>query len=491
MINLKNQLITTCRRRAYLLALIVAVIACVGCGSEACVEGNCTDAPSEVDDGPPITETPPAVEEPDENPDPPPAIPPAEGSYQDWLSVSGNTIVDQRGRPVWITGANWFGFNTSERVFHGLWAAHFETFVQEVADRGINLIRVPISTELLKEWKSGTFRAVVINDFVNPDLEESTSLEIFDRFLELAELTGIKVMLDVHSAEANNAGHVAPLWYTENLTEEDFIETWEWVAERYKNNDTLIAYDLQNEPHGKGWVMGDVARWDDSDHPNNWKRVAQTTAQRILAINPNALILVEGNESYPIDGKTWTSSDRDDYFNTWWGGNLRGVRDYPIEVGFHQNQIMYSPHDYGPSVWPQSWFYEGFDRQTLIEDVWYDNWLYIHDEGIAPLLIGEWGGHLDGTENEHWMTELRSLMVDKKIHHTFWCLNPNSGDTGGLLLHDWLTWDEEKYAFFAESLWQQDGRFVGLSQDTPLGNDGISINQYYSLDGEPPIDPSL
>lgn len=485
----QGQSILSCRRLFILLVLAATLFINVGCGDRACIEGDCTYVP-------PAGNQPPTTSSPSVNPPTSdgetadrPEEPSSEGGDRDWLSVSGNTVIDHRGRPVWITGANWFGFNTSERVFHGLWAAHLETFVQEVAERGINLIRVPISTELLKEWKSGVFSKIVINDFINPDLKSATSLDIFDRFLEVADQNGIKVMLDVHSAEANNAGHVAPLWYTDRFTEDDFIETWEWVAQRYKDNDTVIAYDLQNEPHGKGWEAGDVARWDNSDHPNNWKRVAQTTAQRILAINPNALILIEGNESYPTDGKTWNSSDRNDYFNTWWGGNLRGVRDYPIEVGLHQKQIMYSPHDYGPSVWPQSWFYEGFNRQTLIEDVWYENWLYIHDEGIAPLLIGEWGGHLDGDENEHWMTELRSMMVDKKIHHTFWCLNPNSGDTGGLLLHDWTTWDEEKYAFFAKSLWQISGRFVGLSQNTSLGKDGLSVNQYYDLGGEAPIDP--
>jgi len=31
------------------------------------------------------------------------------------------------------------------------------------------------------------------------------------------------------------------------------------------------------------------------------------------------------------------------------GGNLRGVRDYPIDLGKHQKQLVYSPHDYGPS----------------------------------------------------------------------------------------------------------------------------------------------
>ncbi len=397
-------------------------------------------------------------------------------------------MVDKNGRAVWLTGANWFGFNASERVFHGLWSANLHTMMQEIADRGINVIRVPISTQLLYEWKNGIFLTPNVNTWVNKDLEGLNSLQIFDKVLQVADEKGIKILLDVHSAKADNSGHVYPLWYDETFTEAIFYETWEWVTERYKNNDTLIAFDLENEPHGKAHAQSDAARWDNSSHANNWKRVAQEASRRILAINPNVLILIEGVEVFPKDGVNWDSKSESDYFFTWWGGNLRGVRNYPVTVPGHQTQIMYSPHDYGPSVWDQSWFYEGFTKDTLINDVWYDNWLYIHDENIAPLLIGEWGGFMDGGKNQAWMNDLRDLLVEKKIHHTFWCINPNSGDTGGLIGYDWATWDEAKYALFKTSLWTSSGgKFVGLDQETPLGANGLSVNQYYSQGGSQPI----
>lgn len=408
------------------------------------------------------------------------------GGDKDWLHVEGNTIVDEQGRAVWLTGANWFGFNATERVFHGLWSAHHETLMKDIADHGINLIRVPISTELIYEWINGVFKPVNVNTYANPELEGLTSLDIFDRTLELADKYGLKIMLDVHSAKADNSGHVAPLWYDATFTEDTFFDTWEWIAARYKDNDTLIAYDLENEPHGTAHSSADAARWDNSNHPNNWKRVAQETARRVLAVNPNVLILIEGVEVYPIDGVNWDSKDEHDYHFSWWGGNLRGVADYPVTVAGHQDQIMYSPHDYGPSVFEQDWFYDGFNRETMLSDVWYDNWFYIHDQEIAPLLIGEWGGHMDGGRNQHWMEELRDFMVDHKIHHTFWCLNPNSGDTGGLLQYDFMTWDEEKYSMYEQSLWKSGSRYVGLDQETPLGSNGMSVNQYYQNGGIAP-----
>ena len=132
------------------------------------------------------------------------------------------------------------------------------------------------------------------------------------------------------------------------------------------------------------------------------------------------------------------------WYGAWWGGNLRGVKDYPIDFGSksRNSQIVYSPHDYGPSVYNQTWFDKDFTTQTLLDDYWYDTWAYINDQDIAPLLIGEWGGHMDGGKNQKWMELLRDYMIDNHINHTFWCLNPNSGDTGGLLDSSFTVWDD-------------------------------------------------
>ena len=86
--------------------------------------------------------------------DPAPAAA-AAGAGTDWLHTEGNRIVDKQGNRVWLTGANWFGFNATERVFHGLWSANLDTITRQMAERGINIIRVPISTQLLLEWKNG------------------------------------------------------------------------------------------------------------------------------------------------------------------------------------------------------------------------------------------------------------------------------------------------------------------------------------------------
>ena len=280
------------------------------------------------------------------------------------------------------------------------------------------------------------------------------------------------------SAETNASGHNVNLWYTSKVSVEDYYSALEWMADRYKDNDTIIAFDLKNEPHGKPYEGDGAAIWNDSKDANNWKYVAETAAARILAKNPNVLILVEGTEIYPMDLATnsdyHSTNDKEYYFN-WWGGNLRGVKDYPIDLGKYQNKLVYSPHDYGPTVYKQPWFEGNYTFDSLMKDCWRDNWFYIHENNTAPLLIGELGGFMR-EPNLTWMTYMRKLIKDNKLNHTFWCFNANSGDTGGLVLDDFITWDEEKYAFVKEVLWQEDGKFVGLDHAIPLGDNGITLS---------------
>ena len=396
----------------------------------------------------------------------------------DWLYTDGNRIVDKDGKRVWLTGVNWFGYNTGTNTFDGLWNSQLEPSVKAIADHGFNLIRVPISAELINQWAAGEYPKANYNNAYNTALNSMNSLEIFDYFLKLAEENGIKVMPDIHSAETNASGHNVNLWYTSKVSAEDFYSALEWMAERYKDNDTIIAYDLKNEPHGKPFEGDGAAIWNDSTDANNWKYAAETAAARILAKNPNVLILVEGTEIYPMDLSTnsdYHSTNEKDYYFNWWGGNLRGVKDYPIDLGEYQNKLVYSPHDYGPTVYKQPWFEGTYTFDSLMDDCWRDNWFYIHEGNTAPLLIGEWGGFMK-EPNLTWMTYMRQLIKENKLNHTFWCFNANSGDTGGLVLDDFTTWDEEKYAFVKEVLWQENGSFVGLDHAIPLGDNGISLS---------------
>lgn len=425
--------------------------------------------------------------------------------HDDWLHVNENAeIVDMYGNPVWITGCNWFGFNVGSQVFDGVWSQNMHSMLSQIADHGFNFLRVPMSTEILLQWKNGDPDPATpkVNEYTNPELTIEKvqggtvmySFDIWNQAVEWCRELGIKIMIDIHSAETASAGHQVSLWYTDKFSAEDWCEALEWFADYYKDDDTILAIDLKNEPHGTADVPSLMAKWDDTEDPNNWKHAAETCAARVLNKNPNLLIMVEGTEVYPKEGYDWTAPRIDYttmtefYHGTWWGGNFRGAKKYPINLGEHQSQLVYSPHDYGPLVYDQKWFYDGFTKDTLLEDCWYDNWFFLQDEGTAPLLMGEWGGFMDGGKNEAWMTYLRDFMIENRIHHTFWCFNENSGDTGGLVYDNFGKWDEEKYALVKPSLWQNEsGKFISLDHTIPLGENGISLSEYYSDSTDPTI----
>lgn len=401
-----------------------------------------------------------------------------EPTTDDWLSVRGTKIVDKDGKEVWLTGCNWFGFNTGTNTFDGLWACDLNTSIASIADHGFNLLRVPISSELIKNWSNGIYPTANFNQATNSYLVGMNSLEIFDYVVGQCRANGLKIMIDIHCAKTDAMGHMKALWTDGDISEKDYLDTLAWMAKRYKNDDTIIAFDLENEPHGKP-NESPRAKWDDSKDSDNWKYIAEKAAYSVLEQNPNVLVMVEGIEIYPTDTEKngdFSSTNSADYYFNWWGGNLRGVKDNPVDLGKYQNKLVYSPHDYGPAVYQQPWFKSGYSYDSLYSDCWHDNWFYIQEDGIAPLLIGEWGGYM--TEpNLTWMTYLRQFIKTNRINHTFWCFNANSGDTGGLVKDDFVTWDTEKYNFVKEVLWQENGKFIGLDHEIPLGKNGITLTE--------------
>jgi len=441
----------------------------------------------------------------------------ASDTNDDWLHAKGSRLYDKDGNEVWLTGANWFGFNCTENVLHYLWSGDISDMVKSIADHGINVLRIPVSTELLYNWMIGDpdpIESVNPNndpyypfniDLINEDGSVMNSQQVFDVLLKKCKENGVKVFIDIHSPESNNSGHNYGIWYGKSFTANNgkavevttdvWIETLAWTADHYKNDDTLIGFDLKNEPHSKYGGAPVDAIWDDSNAPNNWKQAAQDCADAILKKNPYALILIEGNEGFEGHG-------------AWWGGNLRGVAKYPVTPSAGTSQIVYSPHDYGPIVSDQTWFNKNFTEQTLLDDYWYDTWAYLNDKDMYPLLIGEWGALLPATvdeekiitqdasamtkqeQNAKWLVLLRNYMIKHHINHTFWCLNDDSGDTGGL----WksiqynpstgtvIEWDTLKYGIFEKALWQtqKTGKYIGLDHQKALGENGISLNDFYA-----------
>ena len=360
------------------------------------------------------------------------------------LSTRGAKILDAKGQQVLLRGVNWFGTETETHVPHGLWKRDYKEILAQIKSLGYNLIRLPYSLEALR---SPNVNGIDFSIGSNKELEGKTPIQVMDLIIQEAQRQGLLVLLDNHRLSDQR---ISQLWYEDGFTEVDWIDTWKMLAYRYKNQTNVIGADLKNEPHGK-------ASWGTNDLATDWRLAAERAGNAILDVNPNWLIVVEGVEKNVPTQKLPKH---------WQGGNLEGVKRYPIRLS-RRNKLVYSPHEYGPRVADQPWFWEPKFPKNLI-DRWQIGFHHISSQNIAPIFIGEFGGRQVDTNSKEgiWQNEFVKYIKQKKLSFAYWSWNPNSADTGGILLDDWLSVDIPKQQLLSQLL------PVNFSQVTPVQRSG-------------------
>ena len=355
------------------------------------------------------------------------------GMAPGFLRTSGNQIIDSQGKTVQISGVNWFGMESTTGAPHGLWSRSYKEMINEMAGLGFNTIRLPYSSELLHT----TAAPNGIDFSKNADLQGLSGVQVMDAIIAYAGQQGMRVILDHHRSGAGAGTSDNGLWYDSTYTEDAWVADWVTLANRYKTNPTVIGFDLHNEPHNGTWGGGGAT---------DWARAAERAGNAALAVNPDLLMFVEGVGTY--QGQ-----------NYWWGGNLMGVKDRPIVFNV-ANRLVYSPHDYPNSVFPQTWF-QTADFGAGLPAVFRKAWGFIYEENIAPVYIGEFGTKLTDPKDAVWLEAITSYISgdldnngtkdiaagNQGINWTFWSWNPNSGDTGGILADDWKTVNQNKMAY--------------------------------------------
>jgi endoglucanase len=338
------------------------------------------------------------------------------------LSTNRSTIVDATGQSVLLRGVNWFGIETEMHAPHGLWKRDYKEMLAQIKSLGYNLIRLPYSVQSLR---ASNVTGVDYSIGSNQELQGKSPLEVMDFIIQEAQRQGLLVLLDSHRL---NDQRIPELWYGDGFTEGDWIDTWTMLATRYKNYSNVIGADLKNEPHGQ-------ASWGTNNQATDWRLAAERAGNAILAVNPNWLIVVEGVEKN-VPGQKLA--------NHWMGANLEGVDRFPVRLS-RANKLVYSPHEYGPGVFNQPWFSESSFPKNL-SSRWETGWNYIASKGIAPILIGEFGGRQidDNSKEGVWQRQLVDYIRQKNLSFAYWSWNPNSDDTGGILQDDWLSVEAPK-----------------------------------------------
>lgn len=346
--------------------------------------------------------------------------------------TSGNQILDSNNQPVRIAGMNWYGFENQHQVVQGLWAKDWHVIMNGIKNLGYNTIRLPFSNQMVEQGEQfipDNIRFAANGVPINTDLKGLTSLQVMDKVIDYAGQIGLRIILDNHRSSAGDGGTESYLWYTDTFPESVWKDDWTRLVTRYAGNPTVVGVDLRNEPHNPaGSPQGNTyvgACWGCGDYYKDWQMAAERGGNAVLSANPDLVIFVEGNDCY--GGEC-----------TWWGGNLKGVRQHPVNLNI-PNRLVYSAHEYGPALFQQPWFNGGTTFASIGARL-AGFWGYISEENIAPVWVGEFGtpntdadivSSVAGSEGQWFQTMVGYLKTHPAIGWTYWAINGE--DPYGLL----------------------------------------------------------
>jgi len=153
-----------------------------------------------------------------------------------WWHTQGNTIRDAVGNIVRFSGVNWHGFDSENRIMHGLWGGtnrSIENHLDEMKTSGFNLIRLPFSSDIFAPGAKPS--ASAIDPVKNADLLPLTCLQLLDRVVASAGQRGIRIILDYHRLVGGAASENGR-WYDATHSEASWIANWKALVARYKDN---------------------------------------------------------------------------------------------------------------------------------------------------------------------------------------------------------------------------------------------------------------
>ena len=325
---------------------------------------------------------------------------------ENWLKVSGDRIVNQKGDTVCLRGFGLGGMLHMENFIDGYpyneesmregllevlgedkYNLFFDTFYKNyfteadaeyIHSLGLNLVRIPINYHRFE-------------DDMNPGVIKEDAFEHLDRVIELCAKYQIYTIIDLHALPGFQNQH----WHSDNPTNKalfwrhkDFqdraLHLWEVIAKRYKNQPWIAGYDLINEPADPSGKK--VFPY--------YKRLRDA----IRKVDPNHILFLEGDR-YAKDFSSFTE--------VW-------------------NNVVYTNHDYaGPGFGGD---YPGYNRgryvnkDSLEQDfVKKSTFMLSHH---VPIWVGEFGPvYTDDPEQDKTRYQvLKDQLAYYDKYHASWCI---------------------------------------------------------------------
>jgi hypothetical protein len=250
--------------------------------------------------------------------------------------------------------------------------------------------------------------------------------------LAWASAHGIRLLLNLHVPQGGfqSAGGGRALW-TEPENQRRFVALWREIARRYRDEPSVLGYDLLNEPV----VTTSIGQWEE---------LARATVAAIRAEDPRHLVVIERvNGVHPAG---WLRRIRLEEWNPNRNGDMNffAVNDTNVMYEFH----FYQPFQFTLRGWPFFWVQEPgaypgefmdwdgqvrrFDRgymEAMLAPV-----LAFQQRHQVPLYLGEFGVRRDdfeaGRNGEGWVRDVLDLAQEHDIGVSYHCFD--AGDPLGL-----------------------------------------------------------
>jgi endoglucanase len=224
------------------------------------------------------------------------------------------------------------------------------------------------------------------------DFVKSGQWEGMDVVVRAIEKTNMTLLLDFH--RIRDSFQSARPWIEGETTMDDFLKTWDIVIQRYENVSNLIGLDIFNE-----YQLNNAPEW------NNIARQTLSYLEKKYG-HHKWLYFVQGIS---------------------WGGN---DHDLSFDDLSYSDRIIYTVHKYA------------FTTQGNYEEDW--EWS-IANHPANRTNIGELGFISDNPKETAWIVRFFAWLKSKGIKSQYWwCMSPNSWDTGGIFLDNCIDIDCRK-----------------------------------------------
>lgn len=255
-----------------------------------------------------------------------------------------------------------------------------EDDIRNIARAGFNCVRVPFHYRLVE---------------TAPYRYDNEGLRFLDRAVRWSKKYKVWAILDCHAApgaqncdwHADSHGK-AELW-TKKSNRDRALSLWEFLADRYKNEEYVAGYDLLNET-----VLKNAKPLNDF-----YKRLIQ----RIRAVDPNHILFIEGNK-WATDLECLEPYDDGNY--------VLSVHNYePLAFTFN-----FVPHLSYPLRSSEGGWNKAVIRRNLAR---YER---ISRKRKVPVFVGEFGvnGRCGHFGEDRWVADMTECFNDFGFHWTYW-----------------------------------------------------------------------